>query len=117
LLYNKFASAAEPIRVLTFELERRAQTDPNEYGALLAECYATWYAVRNSVLFASVTEEIRRMDPYGTDLVTLVSLAYSCTAENSSVQTRVGLNYMRSVCTNEWNLFRDYFSRVGQDEI
>ena len=72
LLYNKFASAAEPIRVLTFELERRAQTDPNEYGALLAECYATWFSVRNSILSATVAEEIRRMDPYGTDLVSLV---------------------------------------------
>lgn len=72
LLYNKFASAAEPIRVLTFELERRAQTDPNEYGALLAECYATWFSVRNTVLSGSVIEEIRRMDPYTTDLATLV---------------------------------------------
>ena len=72
LLYTKFSTAAEPLKALLFELEKRAIADPDEYASLLSECYSTWFSVRNMLLAAPLAEEIRRMDPYNSELIRFV---------------------------------------------
>lgn len=73
LLYTKFTNAAEPLRILIFELEKRGKLEPAEYSSLLQECYATWFAARSSLLAAPLAEEVRRMEPGSSDIVKLVS--------------------------------------------
>lgn len=72
LLYAKFSTTAESLRVLLFELEKRGKAEPAEYSALLQECYTVWFAARGSLLAAPLAEEVRRMDPGSTDLIKLV---------------------------------------------
>lgn len=73
LLYAKFSSTAESLRILIFELEKRGRMEPTEYAALLQECYTVWFASRGSLLAAPLAEEVRRMDPGSSDLIKLVS--------------------------------------------
>lgn len=73
LLYTKFKTIGESLRVHIFELEKRGRLEPDEYGALLQECYATWFSSRMSLLAGPLAEEVRRMDPGSTDLIKLVS--------------------------------------------
>lgn len=101
LLYNKFSASAPTLRILLFELEKRAHSDPSEYASLLSECYSTWFAARSQLLSPLLAEEVRRMDPSSTDLVKLA---------------KAGCGYLRGVCAIEWNLFREFFSS-GQDEL
>ncbi|SCV70276.1 BQ2448_1670 [Microbotryum intermedium] len=100
LLYTKFSSTAETLRILTYELEKRASLDRNEYGNLLAECYTVWFASRLQLLSASLQEEVRRMDPVGSDVIKLA---------------KAGCNHLRSVCMSEWDLYKQLFS-TGQVE-
>lgn len=72
LLYTKFSNTSETLRILIFELEKRGRLEPDEYGSLLQECYATWFASRTSLLSAPLAEEVRRMDPGSTELIQLV---------------------------------------------
>ncbi|KAG0654262.1 Golgi transport complex subunit 3 [Rhodotorula mucilaginosa] len=103
LLYSKFSSAAPTLRILLFELEKRAHSDPTEYSSLLSECYSTWFAARTQLLSPLLAEEVRRMDP-GASSTDLVKLA------------KAGCGYLRGVCAIEWNLFREYFSS-GQEDL
>lgn len=103
LLYNKFSASAPTLRILLFELEKRAHSDPSEYASLLSECYSTWFAARSQLLSPLLAEEVRRMDP-GASSTDLVKLA------------KAGCGYLRGVCAIEWNLFREFFSS-GQDEL
>ncbi|KAM0786692.1 hypothetical protein ACM66B_002137 [Microbotryomycetes sp. NB124-2] len=100
LLYAKFSSAAETLKILVTELEKRANIDPGEYGALLNECYGAWFGSRSALLSASLVEEVRRMDPGNSDLIKLA---------------KAGCNHLRSVCMSEWALYRQMFSS-GQAE-
>lgn len=74
LLYTKFSNNSEVLRILIFELEKRARSEPAEYGSLLDECYGTWFSSRTGLLSGSLAEEVRRMDPGTTDLIKLVRL-------------------------------------------
>ncbi|GAA5865630.1 hypothetical protein JCM3774_002078 [Rhodotorula dairenensis] len=104
LLYSKFSSAAPTLRILLFELEKRARSDPAEYSSLLSECYSTWFHARTQLLSPLLAEEVRRMDPGNASATDLVKLA------------KAGCGYLRGVCAIEWNLFREYFSS-GQTEL
>lgn len=74
LLYSKFSSAAQHIKPLIFELEKRASQNADEYAALLAECHASWFAARNALLSDRITQEVSSMEPYTADLIKLVSV-------------------------------------------
>ncbi|KAK4047521.1 Golgi transport complex subunit 3 [Microbotryomycetes sp. JL221] len=100
LLYAKFSSAAETLKILVSELEKRAIIDPREYSALLNECYGSWFNSRSALLSSSLIEEVRRMDPANSDLIKLA---------------RAGCNHLRSVCMSEWSLYRQMFSS-GESE-
>ncbi|SCZ87413.1 BZ3500_MvSof-1268-A1-R1_Chr2-2g04879 [Microbotryum saponariae] len=95
LLYTKFSTTAETLRILTYELEKRASVDRNEYGSLLGECYTVWFASRGQLLSAELQEEVRRMDPVTSDLIKLA---------------KAGCNHLRSVCMAEWDLYKQLFA-------
>lgn len=73
LLYAKFSTMAGPIKPLVYELEKRAFSNPDEYASLLAECHATWFAARNTLLAERINQEVSSMEPYTANLVKLVS--------------------------------------------
>lgn len=103
LLYSKFSAMSATSRTLLNELEKRALTDPDEYGSLLQECFYQWFNVRSQLLSPNLAEEVRRMD-LGNTNNDLVKLA------------RTGCAYLRNVCAMEWSLFREFFPSTGQNE-
>lgn len=84
LLYTKFENAAQPtLRMLLYELEKRAKIEPDEYESLLSECWANWFASRNGLLSDNVTSEVRLLDPNNADLIKLVgSLSYALSKDD-----------------------------------
>ncbi|KAF8882705.1 Sec34-like family-domain-containing protein [Infundibulicybe gibba] len=94
LLYTRFKSVTPQLAPLLGELERRARVHPDELSALLAECHSAYFAARKSLLINRLTEEIRGLDPERTELVEL---------------TRAGCSYLKQLCTDEFNLYREFF--------
>jgi hypothetical protein len=120
LLYTRFTTVAGQLAPLLGEFERRARTHPEELGALLSECHAAYFAARKSLLVARLTEQIRGLDPTRTELVELVRFSSaSCSQESNrhttphervSLQTRSGCSYLKQLCTEEFDLYRAFFS-------
>ncbi|KAH8930150.1 Sec34-domain-containing protein [Atractiella rhizophila] len=102
LFYGKFTTYADTIRPLVWELEKRADREPEEYKSLLGECHQAWTATRGQLIGAMVSEEVRRMGVAEKDLVKL---------------TKTGCSYLRNVCQKEYDLFRSYFALSGTPEI
>ncbi|GAA5916133.1 hypothetical protein JCM5296_007314 [Sporobolomyces johnsonii] len=101
LLYAKFQAPSTSLRILLVELEKRAELDPNEYEALRSECYQTWFTARVALLGSGLAEEVRRMDPAGSELIKLA---------------KAGCNHLRGVCMAEWALYKQFFS-TGENEV
>ncbi|GAA5941713.1 hypothetical protein JCM1841_005161 [Sporobolomyces salmonicolor] len=101
LLYSKFQAPSASLRILLVELEKRAELDPNEYEALRSECYQTWFTARVALLGPGLAEEVRRMDPAGSELIKLA---------------KAGCNHLRGVCMAEWALYKQFFS-TGENEV
>jgi hypothetical protein len=117
LLYTKFASQAEDLRLLLVELEKRAAADPDEYASLLEECYATWFGARSALVADSLADEVKQMDPYATEIVRLVRGRALLTTKLKVGKTRAGCAHLRSVCVAEWSLFGQFFSQAGEGHI
>ncbi|KAF9241866.1 Sec34-like family-domain-containing protein [Melanogaster broomeanus] len=92
LLYTRFRSVAPQLTPLLGELERRAAAHPEELSALFA---------RKSLLVGLLMEEIRGLDPTHTELVEL---------------TNAGCSYLKQLCTDEFDLFREFFDS-GEDQL
>jgi hypothetical protein len=73
LLYTRIRSVSAQLAPLLSELERRAQSHPAELSALLSECHTAYFTTRKTLLFGSLTDEIKSLDPARTELVELVS--------------------------------------------
>ncbi|KAA1475103.1 Sec34-domain-containing protein [Dentipellis sp. KUC8613] len=101
LLYTRFTTVSTQLAPLLGELERRARAYPDELAALLAECHTAYFSARKSLLVGRLTEEIRGLDPTRTELVEL---------------TRSGCSYLKQLCTDEFNLYRSFFSS-GEDQL
>ncbi|KAI0266947.1 Sec34-like family-domain-containing protein [Gloeopeniophorella convolvens] len=101
LLYTRFITVAGQLAPLLGELERRARTHPDELGALLSECHASYFSARRSLLVSRLTEQIRGLDPTRTELVEL---------------TRAGCSYLKQICTDEFDLYRAFFSS-GKEQL
>ncbi|KAF8490342.1 Sec34-like family-domain-containing protein [Russula emetica] len=101
LLYTRFTTVAGQLAPLLGEFERRARTHPDELGALLSECHVAYFGARKSLLVARLTEQIRGLDPTRTELVEL---------------TRSGCSYLKQLCTEEFDLYRAFFSS-GKEEL
>ncbi|KDR66382.1 hypothetical protein GALMADRAFT_259460 [Galerina marginata CBS 339.88] len=94
LLYTRFRSVSTKVAPLLTELERRAQSYPDELSALLAECHTAFLSTRKALLVPRVMEEIRGLDPGRSELVEL---------------TREGCGYLKALCRDEWDLYREFF--------
>ncbi|POW19910.1 hypothetical protein PSHT_04029, partial [Puccinia striiformis] len=105
LLYEKFQTLSEELRPLISQVEKRYLFDRDEYGALLSEFFSTWVYVRSQLLHPRIKIEINQIQITHQQVPDLISLATT------------GCNYMRSVCTAEWNLFKSYFPNTGEEEL
>ncbi|PLW39112.1 hypothetical protein PCANC_12595 [Puccinia coronata f. sp. avenae] len=105
LLYKKFHVLSQEMRPLISQVEKRYLLDGDEYGALLAEFFHTWVSVRGQLLHARIKTEISHIQITHQQVPDLISLATT------------GCNYMRSVCTAEWDLFKAYFPKTGEEEL
>ncbi|KAJ9099826.1 hypothetical protein QFC21_003826 [Naganishia friedmannii] len=101
LIYTKFTSFAFPLRPLLAELELRATQNKEELGNLLEDCHHAWIGVRRHLINPAVEKEIKGMEPNKTPLVDL---------------TRDGCTYLKQVCTEEFNLFKQFF-RTGEKQL
>ncbi|KAH9444839.1 hypothetical protein Pst134EB_025098 [Puccinia striiformis f. sp. tritici] len=105
LLYKKFQALSKGLRPLISQVETRYLFDQDEYGALLSEFFSTWVYVRSQLLYARIKIEINRIQITHQQVPDLISLATT------------GCNYMRLICTAEWNLFKSYFPNTGEEEL
>ncbi|KAG9316781.1 Sec34-like family-domain-containing protein [Chiua virens] len=101
LLYTRFRSVTPQLAPLLNELERRATVHPEELSALLSECHTAYFGARKAILVGRLTEEIRGLDPTHTELVEL---------------TNAGCTYLKQLCTDEFDLFREFFDS-GEDQL
>ncbi|EAU90936.2 COG3 protein [Coprinopsis cinerea okayama7 len=101
LLYTRFRSVAAKVAPLLGELERRARSYPDELSALLSECHSAYFSTRKALLLPKIMEEIRGLDPSRSELVEL---------------TRAGCSYLKQLCTDEFNLYREFFS-TAEDQL
>lgn len=118
LLYTRFTSVSSQLAPLLGELERRAQTHPEELNALLSECHTAYFSVRKALLVGRLMEEIKGLDPSRTELVELVimSINYPPPINLIISQTRAGCSYLKQLCTDEFNLFLRFFNS-GEDHL
>ncbi|TFK18300.1 Sec34-domain-containing protein [Coprinopsis marcescibilis] len=101
LLYTRFRSVSNKVAPLLGELERRARSYPDELSSLLAECHAAYFSSRKALLLPKILEEIKGLDPTRSELVEL---------------TRAGCSYLKQLCTDEFNLYREFFS-TAEDQL
>ncbi|PPQ83679.1 hypothetical protein CVT24_001169, partial [Panaeolus cyanescens] len=101
LLYTRFLSVSNRLSPLLGELERRAKSYPDELSALLDECRSAYFSTRKSLVVPWVMLEIKGLDAERSELVEL---------------TRSGCGYLKQLCTEEFNLYRHYFS-TAEDQL
>lgn len=121
LLYTRFRTMSLKLAPLLGELERRAKKYPDELGSLLAECHSAYFSVRKALLVPKVLEEIRGLDPSRSELVELVRPFLNISISRplldiDHVQTRTGCSYLKQLCTDEFNLYRSFFS-TAEDQL
>lgn len=119
LLYTRFKTVSAQLAPLLGELERRGQVHPDDLSALLTECHTAYFSSRKALLIGRLMEEIKGLDPTRTELVELVGRFHRFDASpltNSQLQTRAGCSYLKQLCTDEFNLYRKFFSS-GEDQL
>lgn len=118
LLYTRFRSVTPQLAPLLNELERRATAHPEELSALLSECHSAYFSARKTLLVGRLMEEIRGLDPTHTELVELVKIhfLFQNVDVHSAFQTNAGCAYLKQLCTDEFNLFREFFDS-GEDQL
>ncbi|KAF8831475.1 Sec34-like family-domain-containing protein [Lentinula edodes] len=116
LLYTRFRALISPpssttpthvpssLRPLLLELEYRARSYPAELGALLGECHSAYLTARKALVGPVVRAEVE-------GLVKAVDLASSAGGTSDVVElTRVGCSYVKQLCTDEFDLFKEFFT-------
>ena len=114
LLYTRFMSVSSQLAPLLGEFERRVQTHPDELSALLAECHASYFTARKSLLVNRLINEIKGLDPTRTELVELVSpISPAHSVKSGSIdesKTRTGCSYLKQLCIDEFELYSAFFN-------
>ncbi|KAF9065309.1 Sec34-like family-domain-containing protein [Rhodocollybia butyracea] len=126
LLYTRFRALTSPpstysdstptnapasLRPLLLELEYRARSYPSELGALLGECHAAYLSTRKALVGPVVRAEVEGLVK-GVDLASGTGSATSDVVE----LTRAGCSYLKQLCTDEFDLFGQFFS-TGEDDL
>ncbi|XP_006463266.1 hypothetical protein AGABI2DRAFT_207960 [Agaricus bisporus var. bisporus H97] len=101
LLYTRFLSVAPKIHPLLRQLESRAAVYPQDLSSLLSECSTAYFAARRSLLAGWIQEEMKTLDVVRGELVEL---------------TRAGCGFLKQLCTDEFNLYRSFFS-TSEEEL
>ncbi|KAF9050510.1 Sec34-like family-domain-containing protein [Panaeolus papilionaceus] len=101
LLYTRFLSVSNRLSPMLGELERRAKSYPDELSALLDECRSAYFSTRKALVVPWVMLEIKGLDAERSELVEL---------------TRSGCGYLKQLCTEEFNLYRHFFS-TAEDQL
>ncbi|KAF9261067.1 Sec34-domain-containing protein [Marasmius fiardii PR-910] len=91
------------------ELERRATSHPETLEALLTECHSAYFTIRKAIIGNVVREEVK-------SLTRGVEMSSSTTTLDIVELTRAGCSYLKQLCTNEFELFREFFA-TGEDQL
>ncbi|TFK17989.1 hypothetical protein FA15DRAFT_710296 [Coprinopsis marcescibilis] len=94
LLCTRFRFVSNKVAPQLVELERRARSYPDE---LVAECHASYFSSRKALLLLKILEEIKGLDHTRSELVEL---------------TRAGCGYPKQLCTDEFNLYLEFFGTL-----
>ncbi|KAJ3010421.1 Golgi transport complex subunit 3 [Thoreauomyces humboldtii] len=105
LFYVKFRSLSPGLRFLLAQLEARCENHP-EYYALLGDCLATYFSVRQLLLDPYIAAHIQGLLE-SNDLLAMKLII---------LQSRSGCAYVLRLCADEMTLFHQYF-HLGDEEL
>ncbi|RPA99180.1 hypothetical protein L873DRAFT_1835529 [Choiromyces venosus 120613-1] len=102
LLYAKFRVNAPLLRELVGEIEKRC--DHEEYISLLNECYSAFASVRQKLIIPIIQKKMNELAAVGAS-----------TNKDLVKFSRNGINFVRSICMDEFELFYAFFSGERSD--
>ncbi|CEP06997.1 hypothetical protein [Parasitella parasitica] len=100
MYYVKFKTIAPSIRSLTAQVEKRC--GHKEYRSLYEDMLHAYFQTRQQLLSPLISKKIQQLGPGVKDLLDF--------AKN-------GCAYMMSLCSDEYNLFYNFFQQSGEQEL
>ncbi|KAI7904190.1 Sec34-like family-domain-containing protein [Cokeromyces recurvatus] len=101
MYYVKFRTIAFTIKSLTAEVEKRCLNN-KEYQALYEDMVYAYVQTRQQLLSPLISKKIQQLGPNDGDILEL--------AKN-------GCAYMMSLCSDEYNLFYNFFQKTGEKDL
>ncbi|GAA5814892.1 hypothetical protein MFLAVUS_008395 [Mucor flavus] len=101
MYYVKFKTIASTIKSLTVQVEKRCQGH-KEYQSLYQDMLQVYFQTRQQLLGPLISKKIQQLGPNDKDLLGF--------AKN-------GCAYMMSLCSDEFNLFYNFFQKSGEQEL
>lgn len=100
MYYVKFKTIAPTIRSLTAQVEKRC--DHKEYQSLYEDMLHAYFQTRQQLLSPLISKKIQQLSPSEKNLLDF--------AKN-------GCAYMMSLCSDEHNLFYNFFQKSGEQAL
>lgn len=100
MYYVKFKTIAPTIRSLTTQVEKRC--DHKEYQSLYEDMLHAYFQTRQQLLSPLISKKIQQLGPSDKELLDF--------AKN-------GCAYMMSLCSDEYNLFYNFFQKSGEQAL
>ncbi|CAO0796441.1 unnamed protein product [Mucor circinelloides] len=100
MYYVKFKTIAPTIRSLTAQVEKRC--DHKEYQSLYEDMLHAYFQTRQQLLSPLISKKIQQLGPSDKELLDF--------AKN-------GCAYMMSLCSDEYNLFYNFFQKSGEQAL
>ncbi|KAL0135965.1 Sec34-like family-domain-containing protein [Mucor lusitanicus] len=100
MYYVKFKTIAPTIRSLTAQVEKRC--GHKEYQSLYEDMLHAYFQTRQQLLSPLISKKIQQLGPSDKDLLDF--------AKN-------GCAYMMSLCSDEYNLFYNFFQKSGEQAL
>ncbi|CAO3654870.1 unnamed protein product [Mucor hiemalis] len=101
MYYVKFKTIAPTIKSLTAQVEKRCEGH-KEYQSLYEDMIHAYFQTRQQLLGPLLSKKIQQLGPNDKDLLGF--------AKN-------GCAYMMSLCSDEYNLFHNFFQKTGEQEL
>ncbi|KAI9483815.1 MAG: Sec34-like family-domain-containing protein [Benjaminiella poitrasii] len=101
MYYVKFRTIASTIKSLTVQVEKRCVNN-KEYQSLYEEMVHAYFQTRQQLLSPLISKKIQQLGPNNTDILDF--------AKN-------GCAYMMSLCSDEYNLFYNFFQKTGEQDL